>query len=228
MQVKTKNMVVGALVVLLVGTLWYRVVYSSMESKASKAKTAMHDAETQSANLRQSLSASTSPKKKTADISSKAMLAAVPSDTAEATFLREIDAIRVSSGADWQTITPSTPTPSVGVTTVNVAITAQGSEDAVARYIAELSTMKRVFVVDSISITPSGSTTAAGSSAAAAQGHAGAVFIGSLDQLTVSGRIFSSSVVPTPTATGASGAATTPASGAPTGGSGSPTGTVNG
>ena len=55
MQVKTKNLLVGALVVLLVGALWYKVVYSPMESKASKAKTAAHDADTSAASLRQAL-----------------------------------------------------------------------------------------------------------------------------------------------------------------------------
>ena len=37
------------------------------------------------------------------------MLAAIPVDAAEASFLRSIDALRVASGADWQSITPSRP-----------------------------------------------------------------------------------------------------------------------
>ena len=43
MQVKTKIIAVGALLVLLVGVLWYRVVVSPMQSNASKANTAASD-----------------------------------------------------------------------------------------------------------------------------------------------------------------------------------------
>ena len=57
MQVKTKNLVVGAIVVLLVGALWYKVAYSPMQNKASKAKTAAHDADVQAATLRQQIAA---------------------------------------------------------------------------------------------------------------------------------------------------------------------------
>jgi Tfp pilus assembly protein PilO len=217
-QVKTKNLAVGALVVLLLGMLWYRAVYSPMESKASKAKAAALAADTSSANLRQALNGSSSTKKNNDQaVSSQAMLEAVPIQTAEASFLRSIDAIRVSSGANWQTITPGTPTPAGSLVTISVAITAQGTEDEIARYVAGLSTMKRVFIVDNLTIQ-SGTNAATGSGPV--RGHAGAVFLGDSEQLQISGRIFAS----------ATASATTPATGAPapTGGAGAPTGSVNG
>ena len=62
MQVKTKNLLIGAIVVLLVGLLWYKVVYSPMESKASKAKTAAHQADATAASLRQELNSAASKK----------------------------------------------------------------------------------------------------------------------------------------------------------------------
>ena len=224
MQVKTKNIAVGALVVLLVGMLWYRVVYSPMESKASKAKAAAQDANTTSANLRQALvGTSTKKKTKTADVSTKALLAAVPIDIAEASFLRSVDAIRVSSGAAWQSVNPSPPTISGSVATVTVAITAQGTEDEITRYLTSLTTLPRVFIPDNVTITQGGSS--ASPSAGAVQGHAGSVFIGNIEQVQISGRIFASAAAASSTTTGAARAATG-ATGAP-----APTnsaGTVNG
>jgi Tfp pilus assembly protein PilO len=204
-QVKTKNLVVGAVVVLLVGLLWYRAVYSPMESKASKAKSAALAADTSSANLRQALTGASSTKKNNGQTAtSQEMLTAIPIETAQASFLRSIDAIRVSSGAAWQTITPGTPTPAGSFVTISMAITAQGTEAEIARYVAGLSTMQRVFIVDNVTIQ-SGAGAPAGSGTA--RGHAGAVFLGDLQQLQISGRIFSSA--------SAVASATTPATGAP-------------
>jgi Tfp pilus assembly protein PilO len=227
-QVKTKNMVVGGLIVLLVGLLWWRVVYSPMESKASKDKTAAHDSQTSAANLRTAIGAAngSTSKKKPTDVSSKAMLTAIPIDAAEASFLRSIDELRLGSGADWQSISPSTPVVANGMTSITVAITAQGSEDEIARYVAGLSAMPRVFIVDNMAITKSGSSAAAGSGPAT--GQAGAAFFGDQLSLSITGRIFSQQAVAS-TTTGAGGSSTTPTTGAPAPtGSGAPTGTVNG
>lgn len=213
MQVKTKNLVVGALAVLLVGALWYRVVYSPMESKASKAKAAAHEADTTAENLRQALGESAKPKNKAADVSSQAMLAAVPADSAEASFLRGLDAVRIVSGADWQSVTPIAPTTSGTVSSMTVAITVQGTEDQLARYLNGLNGMKRLFVVDNVSINGTGPAAAGGTG----QGSPGAVFFGDKFQAAISGRIFSQpSAVATATAGATTaGAATTPVTGAP-------------
>jgi Tfp pilus assembly protein PilO len=204
-QVKTKNLLVGAIVVLLVGLLWYRVVYSPMQSSASKAKTAAHDADAQSVSLRRALQSATIDKKKAQSVSAQSLLAAVPADPAEASFLRSLDQIRVASGAAWQTITPGVPAPSVAGTSITVGITASGTEDQIARYLDGVMTLKRIFVVDNVTIGAGGGS-ANGSAPASAP--AGAVFAGGLQQVTISGRIFSS-------ATAASGTSTTPTTGAP-------------
>ena len=47
-QVKTKDIAVIVLAIILVLFLWYRFVYSSMESQANKANQAAADAKTQS------------------------------------------------------------------------------------------------------------------------------------------------------------------------------------
>ncbi len=219
MQVKTKNLVVGAIVVLLVGALWYRVVYSPMESKASKAKTAAHDADQTAATLRQQISAA-EKRAKAQNVGTQVLLAAVPIDAAEASFLRSIDALRVSSGADWQSITPALPTTTGSLATITVGISVQGNEDQLARYVSGLSSLKRLFVLDTLSLSASTGTGAPGS--APVRPASGNVFVGLKLQMQISGRIFTQpGVVPA-----AAGTATTPATGAaaPTAGAKTPAG----
>jgi Tfp pilus assembly protein PilO len=226
-QVKTKNLLVGALVVVLVGALWYRVVYSPITSKTAKAKTAAQDADAQSANLKAALKGSSTTKKNSKTASSKALLAAIPSDPAEAEFLRDLDVIRIDTGADWQSVTPGLPAPAAGGgSSVSVGITVSGSEDQIARYLVELSSMDRVFVIDNVTLSQGGSTSPAGTADPAAHG---AVFLGSQQQATISGRIFSAGTGTASATTGTGGASTPPTTGAPAPtGAGAPTGTVNG
>ena len=212
MQVKTKNLLIGAIVVLLVGLLWYKAVYSPMENKASKAKTSAHQADATAASLRQELNSVASKKAKGQEVSTAALLAAVPLEAAEASFLRSIDGLRVSSGADWQSITPAPPTAGSNVATITVGISVQGNEDQLARYVSGLSDLKRLFVLDTLTLTaaaPSGA-------GQAPNGTPGNVFISGKMQMQISGRIFTQpAVVPaTGGTTGASGTAT-PGVGAP-------------
>jgi Tfp pilus assembly protein PilO len=217
-QVKTKNMMFAALVVLMVGVLWYRVVYSPMEAKASKAKTAAHEAETSAAQLRTALGTASGAKKKTTnhDVATDVMLAAIPLDSAEASFLRSIDELRVTSGADWQSITPTAPVGAGSVAAITVGITVQGTEAQLAAYANGLEGLKRIYVIDNLSINgASGGVggVAGGGAAAAAPGN---VFAGGQLQMQISGRIFAQPGVVAPIVTpGASGSGTTPVTRAP-------------
>jgi Tfp pilus assembly protein PilO len=226
-QVKTKTLIVGALAVALVGMVWFRLVYSPMSSKTSKANQSAKSAQIDADNLQKALDGVTADKKKNAthDVESSKLLEAVPVDPAESLFLRNLDALRVTSGADWQSVTPAPPSAAGAVTSINVAITVQGSEDQVARYLNGLYLMKRVFVVDNVTLTPNGGSTPAGQTAVV---PAGSLFIGGLMQMQVSGRIFSSpAAAPSPTGTtGTSGTATTPAK-APAAAATTPAGTQN-
>ncbi len=206
MQVKTKNLLVTALVVLLVGGLWYKVVYSSMESKASKAKTAANAADTSAAGLRRQLGESGATKKTNGqNVSLGAMLTAIPVDAAEASFLRSLDALRLATGATWQSITPAPPTSTGSLATISVAISVQGTEDQLAAYVSGLTELKRIFVTDNVTITASGT----------GPGH---VFAAGNLQMQVAGRIFGQAQA-TPAATGATGATGTTGSAATTTGS---------
>lgn len=220
MQVKAKNAMLSAVVVLLVGALWYKVVYSSMESKASKAKTAAHNADETAANLQARINAINTAKKKDKAhaVSKSALLTAVPADAAEASFLRAIDALRISSGADWQSISPGAPVLSGALTTINVAVTVQGTESQLMSYENGLYDLKRIFVLDGLSISANGSAVAPG---VVNRGSAGSVFSGDRLQMQLTGRIFSQAAAvgsATAGATGTTGAATgvkSPAVGAP-------------
>jgi Tfp pilus assembly protein PilO len=212
-QVKTKNLLIGAIVVLVVGLLWYKAVYSPMESKASTAKTAAHQADATAASLRQELNAAASKKAKGQDVSTAALVAAVPLDAAEASFLRSIDELRVSSGADWQSITPAPPTSGSDVATITVGITVQGSEDQLARYVSGLSDLKRLFVLDTLTLTAAAPTGASGSAGSAPSAAPGNVFTSGKMQMAISGRIFTQPSV-VATAGGTTGTAT-PGAGAP-------------
>jgi Tfp pilus assembly protein PilO len=214
-QVKTKNVMVSALVVLLVGALWYKVVYSPMESKASKAKSAAHEADSTAQTLQHQIGALQAAQKqaKLHDPAASVMLQAVPATAAEASFLRAIDALRIGSGANWQSITPSPPALSAGVASIAVTITVQGTETQLLRYASGLYDMKRIFLVDNLNITPGGN----GTGIAALHAVPGFVFPPGELQLQVTGRIFSGpGAVPVPAGTtGTPAAATTPATGAP-------------
>ncbi|MDQ1436107.1 MAG: Pilus assembly protein PilO [Actinomycetota bacterium] len=217
MQVKTKNFMVGALVVLLVAALWYRVVYSPMESKASKAKTAAHDADAQAKSLRAQIDGtSRGSKAKTTDPDAAVMHEAIPDDAAEASFLRSMDALLVSTGVTWQSVTPTAPVVAGSLSTITVSVTVQGTQDQVKAFVSGLGGLKRLFVVDNISLSPGGSKSAAGSGTA--QGQPGKVFVGDQVQASIAGRIFSqATAVATPSTvptTGSSGATKAPASGA--------------
>jgi len=199
-------------VVLLVGALWYKVVYSPMESKASKAKTAQHDADQTASNLRAQISAINSAKQraKTHAVANQLLLQAVPADAAESTFLRGVDGLRVSSGADWQSITLGAPALAGSLTTISVSISVQGTEAQLVRYENGLYDLKRVFLVDSINISSNGPT------APGPRAPASAVFSGDLLQMQITGRVFSQPAASAPTgATGSAGASGTPAATTP-------------
>jgi Tfp pilus assembly protein PilO len=223
-QVKTKTLIVGGLAVLMVGLLWFRVVYSPIKSKTSKANAAAHNAEIDAQNLQHAIDNIMATKKKDAakDVGTAKMLEAVPATTAEASFLRRLDSVRIASGANWQSVTPSTPTSAGGVTSIGVSINVFGTEDQLARYLSALYAMHRIFIPDNITLTPQGVASVPGQTAAV---PSGALFAGGLMQMQVSGRIFAGpyaadSPATTSGASASTGASTTgsapAATGAPT------------
>jgi hypothetical protein len=142
------------------------------------------------------------------------MLAAVPADTAQATFLRNLDALRVTTGASWQSITPAAPINDGTVTTIGVGITVLGTQQQLAAYQEGLAAMNRLFVLDNVSMTATGGTGPAGGTL---RPTPGAAFLADQMSMQITGRIFSGTgTVPT------AGSATPASAGAaPTGGASS-------
>jgi len=202
-QVKTKTLIVGGLAVLMIGLVWFRVVYSPIKSKTSKANAAAHNAQIDADNLQKAIDDIMSTNKKNAanDVGTAKMLQAIPADTAEASFLRSLDNIRVGSGANWQSVTPSTPTAAGGVTSIGISINVMGTEDQLARYLTGLYAMRRVFIPDNVTLTPQGlpESLAAG----------GALFVPGMMQMQVSGRIFASPAATLTPGTSTGGTAST-------------------
>lgn len=214
MQVKTKNLMLSALAVLFVGLIWFQFVYSPITSKASKARTATHEAEAGATSLHKALSAGDPTKNaKKHDPATDLMLAAVPIDAAEASFLRSVDSLRVVSGASWQSISPSLPATSGTLATINVSIAVQGNQDQLLSYANGLGKLKRLFVIDNLSVSEGGTTAVP---APGSRPASGSTFAADQLQMQISGRIFGQpgAVAPVGGTTGAAGG-TTPATGAP-------------
>jgi Tfp pilus assembly protein PilO len=179
-QVKTKNVAVIALGVVLVLLLWYRMVYSSMSSQATKAKQSTHDAQLRVDALQRQLRQSTGDaagqaKKASAD----ELQHAIPVTPGLSNFLRTTDKIRAASGVGFQSITPSAPTLVGSVQTINLGIVVQGEYRQVLTYLDALMKTRRLVIVDNVNVTGGG---ASGASAAPggsiAGGPTGEVFAG--------------------------------------------------
>src|SRR5690242_7273302 len=117
--------------VLLVGVLWYRVVYSAAQSSASKASQKTTEAQTRVDALQQQLDKAN--KENSGAPSKKASLdeltAAIPPNYQLSTFLRTTDTIRDRTGVAFSSITPTNPTPVGAVETISIAINVQGTHD---------------------------------------------------------------------------------------------------
>ncbi len=170
--------------------------------KAAKAKTAAHDADPSAETCAQAISGTSNTKKKTknTDVATDVMLGAVPVDTEEASFLRSdrraADQLRRGLAARSRRRHPRS---SGNVATINVAITVQGTEDQVARYVAGLAALKRLFLVDNITITGAKNTDPAGNLIPPPAGRGLQRRLDHLLQMQIAGRIFSQpSAIATP------------------------------
>ena len=216
MQVKSKNLIIAVVAVLVIGAVWYSFVYSPMKSKTSKANTAAHNAQLDADNTKKAIDDFQALTKKAAkDVGTQQMLAAVPTGAAESQLLRSLDALLATSGAGWQSTTPGPPTAAGPVASYNVTINVVGTEGQLARYLAGLYKMKRVFIPDNVTITSNECDDGFDSA-----GHpcvAGALFKGGEMSMTISGRAFAGpAAAPNATPTGSSGSTGASTSGATT------------
>lgn len=230
MQVKTKNIAVIALGVLLVLLLWYRLVYSSMSNQATKAKQATHDAQLRLDALQHQLRLTTGgangeAKKASAD----ELQHAIPVTPALSDFLRTTDRIRAQTAVGFQSITPSTPTVIGGVETINLGIVVQGEYRQVLAYLDALMKTPRLVVVDNVAVTGGGASGSASPGGAATGGPTGELFAGvgapPMLQVQLTARLFAQP--PAGLAIGSASSGATGSTRAPASGATSPPGVAN-
>jgi len=229
-QVKTKNIAVIALGVLLVLLLWYRLVYSSMSNQATKAKQATHDAQLRVDALQHQLRLTTGgangeAKKASAD----ELQHAIPVTPALSDFLRTTDRIRAQTAVGFQSITPSAPTVIGGVQAISLGIVVQGEYRQVLAYLDALMKTPRLVIVDNLNVTGAGASGSAPPGGATAGGPTGELFAGvgapPMLQVQLTARLFAQP--PAGLATGSTSSGATGSARAPASGQTSPSGVAN-
>jgi len=178
-QVKTKNVAVIALGVLLVLVLWNRVVYSPMSNQATKAKQATQDAQLRVDTLQRQLRQETGGGNGQAKKASAGELQhAIPVTPELSNFLRTTDKIRAQTGVGFQSITPSVPTVVGGVQTINLGIVVQGEYRQVLAYLDALMKTPRLVIVDNVGVTGGGASGSPSVPGSTGGGPTGEVFAG--------------------------------------------------
>jgi Tfp pilus assembly protein PilO len=190
-QVKTKNLLVGILVTVLVLALWYKVLYSPAKSSATKANDEAAQLQQQVDVMRADVARETAKRKeKAAAVPVKKLQAAVPVDNQLTTFIRKTDALAASSGVDWQSVTPSVPAATGSTQTISVAVSVAGGYASVMTYLRGMLGADRIFIIDNVSFTaaaPVGDAATDGSITGEVFGAPGGT--PSL-QVTIAGRLF--------------------------------------
>jgi Tfp pilus assembly protein PilO len=215
-QVKTKNVAVVALGVLLVLLLWYRMVYSSMANQATKSKQATQDAQLRvdalQHQLRQSTGDGANGQAKKASVDQ--LQHAIPVTPELSNFLRTTDKIRAASGVGFTSITPSAPTAVGGAQTINLGIVVQGQYRQVLAYLDALMKTPRLVVIDTVGVTGGGASGASSAPAGSTGGGpAGEVFAGvgaaPTLQVQLTARLFTQASAGLPIGSSPSGGSTT-------------------
>jgi Tfp pilus assembly protein PilO len=187
---KTKNLAVGALAVLLVTALWWNFLLKPSKSEAKKVKAETATEREKLAPLEAQLSKARLAQAHAATF--KAQLAslqnAVPDSPALAEFLRAANFIADASRVSWQQVTHSTPAPdpSTGVSAITVSIQVKGTYQQVMDYLFLLKSLKRVVVVDTLQVSSAGGDASTGGAAATTGPFSG----GSQLSVTISARMF--------------------------------------
>lgn len=190
MQVKTKNLLVGVLVAVLVMFLWYRVAYSPAKTAASDAKSQTEITEQSTATLRKQLEQDTKRRAEKAEaIPRSKLVAALPVDDQITTFLRKTDEIARATGVTWQSVTPTVGASEGSVSVINVSIAVEGGYAEVMAYMRSMLGTARILVIDNVALTAG-----AGESGTAEGAPTGEVFAapGSAPtmQAQIAGRLF--------------------------------------
>jgi Tfp pilus assembly protein PilO len=199
---KTKNLAVGALAVLLVTALWWNFLLKPSKSEAKKVKAETTTEREKLAPLEAQLSKARLAQAHAATFKAQltSLQNAVPASPALAEFLRAANFIADTSRVSWQQVThgPPAPDPSTGVSAIPVGIQVKGTYQQVMDYLFLLKSLKRLVVVDTLQVSSAGGDTSAGAAGATTGPFSGASQLA----VTITARMFE-----TPPATATDGSA---------------------
>jgi len=202
---KTKNLAVSGLIGLLTLALWWNFLLKPSRSEASKVNT---DTAAERAKLQPLQAQLAQANIDAAHVGTfKTRLAAlknaVPDSPELANFIRDANAIADASHIAWQSVTHGPPsTGSTGVSSIAVSIDVSGTYEQVLDYLGRIAALKRLVVLDNLTLSSGGAGATAGSTTGSAVSASTGPFSGgSTLAVTISGRMFM-----TASATGATGA----------------------
>lgn len=219
---KTKNIAVGALAVVLTLALWWNFLLKPTRSEASKVKadTDIERAKLQPLQAQLDQANADAAHAATFRTQLAALQTAVPTSPALADWIRDANAIAENSDVAWQSVTHGAPTiGATGVWSISVGIQLQGTYEQVVEYITELAKVSRLVVVDGVTLTTSSNTGAGAGAAVDVGARTGPFSGGSLLAATISARMFETPPMVTDPVTGIqTPAVSAPAAGGSTGG----------
>jgi Tfp pilus assembly protein PilO len=210
---KTKNLAVSIIVAVLVVALWWTMLLKPTRAKVAKAKKDATAQEAKLAPLQQQLSQAQRDAAHAAEFKAQleSLQLALPNSPALAAFIRNANGIASAAGVKWQSVTHATPTPGLGgVQSISVSLQVQGPYGHIIDYLSRLASLKRLLVVDNLSLAASSSSTSAVAGGASSQSTG--PFSGG-DQLTatIAGRMFAMPDASAAATLGGTGTAPAPA-----------------
>ena len=219
---KTKNLAVSGIIGLLVLALWWNFLLKPSRSEASKVKAETATERTKLQPLQAQLAQANIDAAHAGTFKTRLAVLknAVPDSPALANFIRDANAIADASHVAWQSVTHGAPTPgSAGVSAIPVNIDVNGTYEQVLDYLGRIAVLKRLVVLDNVTVSPGGTTAgAAGASTGSVADASTGPFSGaSTLTVTIQGRMFMTAVTVTPGATASAGAVTSSPSGSTSG-----------
>ena len=220
---KTKNLAVTAVIGLLILALWWNFLLKPSRSEASKVKAETAAERTKLQPLQAQLAQANIDAAHAGTFKTRlaVLTNAVPDSPELANFIRDANAIADASNISWQSVTHGPPsTGSVGVSTIAVSIDIKGTYEQVLDYLGRIAALKRLVVLDNVTLSPGGTAgAAAGSTTGTPVNESTGPFSGgSTLAVTLSGRMFMTAGGTAATgATGSTGVVTSSPGGSTTG-----------
>ncbi len=219
---KTKNLAVGALIGFLVLALWYNFLLKPTNAKTSKVKAETEAERAKLQPLQAQLAQANIDAAHAGTFKARlaVLKAAVPESPDLANFIRDANAIATASNLSWQSVTHGPPTTdATGVASISVGIQIKGTYEQALDYLGRIAKLQRLLVIDGVTFTSAGTTGAGAGAVAGGAGASTGPFSGaSTLAVTIAARMFETPA-DVATATGGTGAPTTPAGGStPAGG----------